>query len=113
MLVLLAVLMACSVGWGGVSLQSQSDANACPTPAGVPPDVTPIEWASQVKARHEQALLQIPGVVGAGVGRAADTGEIVIQIYVLDLTDQLRGALPACLENVRVQPIQTGEFTPR
>lgn len=85
---------------------------SAPRPSG-PPDPAQVEWANQVKARQEDTLLRIPGVVGTGVGVAPDTGEVVIQVYVIRLIDQLRQAVPTQLEGVRVQLIETGQFEPR
>jgi hypothetical protein len=65
-----------------------------------------------VKARHEEALLQIPGVVGVGVGLSPDTGEAVIQVYTAGPMPQTGQAIPPALEGIRVQVIEAGEFTP-
>jgi hypothetical protein len=80
---------------------------------GAPPDVGQVEWASQVKARHEHTFFRVPGVVGTGIGRAPDTGEVVIQVYVVVLDDRIREAIPDPVEGIRVQVIESGEFTTR
>jgi hypothetical protein len=80
---------------------------------GETPDDAQVEAASRVKARHEDALLRIPGVVGLGVGLASETDEVVIQVYTAGVAEQDRRLLPAVLEGIRVVVIETGEFTPR
>ena len=85
--------------------------------AGVPPvhagDADPVEHASEVKARHEDALLQIPGVVGVGVGLASDGSGPVIQVYVAEATDRILRDVPGRLEDVGVEIIETGVIRPR
>src|SRR5215208_1730280 len=88
-------------------------AGSSPPPVGACEQVDPVQIASQVKARHEGELFAVPGVVGVGIGRAADTGEVVIRVYVSQLTEQVRQAIPDQLEGIRVEIAETGEFTPR
>ncbi len=76
-------------------------------------DADPVEHAREVKARHEAALLRIPGVVGVGVGVAADGSGIVIQVYVEERTGDLEARIPDHLEDVPVEIIETGRVTPR
>ena len=77
-------------------------------------DADPLEHAVQVKERHQYTLLALPGVVGVGVGRAADTGEVVIQIYASgQADDDARLAFPSDLEGVRVVIVESGEVRPR
>jgi hypothetical protein len=84
---------------------------------GVPPakaeDADPVEHASQVKARNEDALLRIPGVVGVGVGLASDGSGPVIQVYVAEATEQVLGDVPGRLEDVAVEVVETGVIRPR
>ena len=79
---------------------------ACEAPA-------PVELARQVKERDQQVLLAATEVIRVGVGRASNTGEAVIQVYVAGPTDQTRHTLPADLEGIRVQIMETSEFRPR
>jgi hypothetical protein len=85
--------------------------------ASVPPaqagDIDPVEHASQVKARHEDALLRIPGVVGVGVGLASDGSGPIIQVYVAEATEQVLRDVPSRLEDVGVEVVETGVVRPR
>jgi hypothetical protein len=96
-----------------VPVASLQEPGACQPVPNSGSDAGQVVVVSQVKARYEDALLQIPGVVGTGVGRASDSGELVIQVYVAGRTEQVRQAVPAQLEGIRVELIETGEFTPR
>ncbi|MCH8197799.1 MAG: hypothetical protein IH904_06930 [Proteobacteria bacterium] len=67
-----------------------------------------LEIASEVKARHENRLFEIPGVVGTGVS-LDDDGNPVIEVYV----ERAARATPARpipkeLEGVPVRVIETG-----
>src|SRR5215212_9916744 len=76
-------------------------------------EVDPVEHASEVKARHEDALLQIPNVVGVGVGLASNGSAPVIQVYVAEATDGILRNVPAQLEDIGVEVIETGAIYPR
>src|SRR3972149_8043356 len=55
---------------------------------GTPVHPTAVAAASQAKNRHENALLDIPGVVGAGVGLSGVAqGQVVIEVYVKELSE--------------------------
>ena len=73
----------------------------------------PVELASRVKDRYQDAILAVPGVVGVGVGRASATGDVVIRVYVAGQIEQIRQQLPAELEGIPVQIVESGQFTPR
>lgn len=74
-------------------------------------DAAAIEAVTRVKERHENRLLSIPGVVGLGVGISDRvSGQPVIEIYVKQATDALRGSLPAALDGVQVKIVETGEI---
>src|SRR5215212_279222 len=76
-------------------------------------EVDPVEHASEVKARHEGALLQIPDVVGVGVGLASDGSGPVIQVYAAEATDRVLRDVPDRLEDVGVEVVETGAIRPR
>lgn len=63
---------------------------------------------SEVKARHEQSLLAIPGVVSVGIGLAAE-GEQAIIVGIVEDDVALTEQLPKTLEGypVIVRPIGT------
>jgi hypothetical protein len=102
--------LAASMGTDLVT--SLQDRGACGSSGGAP-ETGQMVWASQVKARHEDELLQAPGVVGLAVGCASHTGGVAILIYVDHLDEGVRRSLPVELEGVQVQLVESGEFTPR
>jgi hypothetical protein len=66
--------------------------------------------ASQVKGRHEQTIMNIPGVVGMGVGLSQTVpNQVVIQVFVEQATEALTKTLPTQLEGVSVEIVETGE----
>lgn len=66
--------------------------------------------ASQVKGRHEQTIMNIPGVVGMGVGLSQSVpNRVVIQVFVEHATEALTKTLPTQLEGVAVEIIESGE----
>ena len=72
-------------------------------------DTPPAEMV-EVKERHEDELLDIPGVVGVAIGRSETTGELVIQVLVNRMTDELREELPEDLEGFPVEAVVAGEI---
>ncbi|MDP3955406.1 MAG: hypothetical protein Q8Q15_03535 [bacterium] len=98
---------------------SESSTRSEPTPPNVP-EVTPrqraaslaekIKSAVQVKERHEDLIMSIPGVVGIGVGLTSDTPrEPLIEVDVIRLTDEVQRMVPTRLEGIRVEVVETGE----
>lgn len=76
---------------------------------GPPVDPAAVAAASHVKERHERALLRIPGVVGVGVGLSEIVpGRVVIQVYVERDTAEVRQAVPAQLNSIPVEIVETG-----
>lgn len=65
--------------------------------------------AQTVRARHEADLFKVSGVRGVALG-VSQTGDVAIHAYVVRATRQVRRALPAALEGVPVQVIETGEI---
>lgn len=77
-----------------------------PAAQSTEPDVT---RARAVKARHETALLQVPGVVALGIGLApAGTPALVVSVQ-----PTAGDGVPAELDGVPVVIQDTGAFTPR
>jgi hypothetical protein len=76
---------------------------------GSHPDPAALAHATHVKEAHEHALLGIPGVLGAGVG-LSDTvpDQVVIHVLVERLGEGVRHAVPARLDSVPVQLVETG-----
>ncbi len=62
-----------------------------------------LDAAAAVLARHEGALMALPGVFGAGVGSAADHGGPDVPCLVILASGQpAPGAVPAQLEGLPV-----------
>jgi len=90
--------------------------NPQPTPErGVQPSsetLNELSHARQVKKRHDDRLMAIPGVVGTGIAQDAK-GQPIIEVYVERLTKELSRKVPEELEGVRVRIVETGEFKAR
>lgn len=67
-----------------------------------------IAQAMEVKGRNEKQLLSLPGVVGVGIGSAE--GEVVIKVFLEEMTLELERELPTMLEGFKVVPEVTGKF---
>ncbi len=65
---------------------------------------------SEVKDRHVQELMSIPGVVGVGVGGAP--GEEHLVVYLENGSPELRARNPAELEGYEVIVEDTGAIKP-
>jgi hypothetical protein len=69
-----------------------------------------LERVSQVKDRHNDALLHLPGVVGHGVSLAQDgSGRPVIVLFLKDASVSVEN-FPTTIEGVPVETQVTGEF---
>jgi hypothetical protein len=72
-----------------------------------------LDLASQAKARHEDELFGIRGVVGTGVG-ADEDGNAVIEVYVKGAAKKTKKTvgqpIPDELDGVPVRVIETGEI---
>lgn len=83
--------------------------------AGGPPVSRASEAAAtHAKARHERALMAIPGVVGVGVGVSDSApGQAAVEVYVEHDSPRLRASIPAHVDNVPVKVVETGEIVAR
>ncbi len=63
---------------------------------------------AEVKQRHEAELLNIPGVLGAGVGVSSEHGAVAVKVYVEHDTPEVRASIPSSLEGIRVLVVETG-----
>jgi hypothetical protein len=69
-----------------------------------------VERVSQVKDRHNDYLLHLPGVVGHGVSLAQDgSGRPVIVLFLKDARVPVE-KFPTTVEGVPVETQVTGEF---
>ncbi len=92
-------------GIGGLSMVGSGDGTGdCPN--AVPSGAT--AGAKAAKGRNEEALLNIPDVVGVGVGHAG-----TIEVYSARDNASSRAQIPPVLEGVPVRVTVTGEFTAR
>jgi hypothetical protein len=67
-----------------------------------------IAQAIQVKTRHEEQLLNVPGVVGVGIGLSQ--GQVVIKVFLEAMTPELMQRLPDTLDGFSVVPEVTGKI---
>jgi hypothetical protein len=76
-------------------------------------DTRRLQLVRGVKARHEDLMLSLPGVVATGIGLSSTVpGELVIQLYVSRITEALRRAAPTALEGISIETVETGEIAP-
>lgn len=67
--------------------------------------------AQQVRQRHQDELLRVPGVVGTGIAETMDqTGgrTLCIRIYVERITDKLQARLPKTLDGIPTTVVEVG-----
>jgi len=75
-----------------------------PAPPLPIPDAKLVEAVSEIKNRHNDGLMRIPGAIGNGVGFSQNgNGQVVIKILVLKITDAVKRAAPSTLEGVPVE----------
>ncbi len=60
-----------------------------------------------VKRKNEGWLMGLPGVVGVGLG--SKSGMRVIQVYVKELTKEVRAKIPDLIDGHPVEVVRTGE----
>jgi hypothetical protein len=63
-----------------------------------------------VQLRHQNAIMQSPGVVGFGIGLTEDGEEVALIVYLEKLTPSIRAGMPSSLEGVPVRLIESGRF---
>ena len=70
-----------------------------------------VEAITRVKERHEEAILELEGVVGIGVGVSETVPEeVVIEVYVKKPAQEMKHVIPEMLEDARVKIVETGEI---
>jgi hypothetical protein len=62
----------------------------------------------KVMETYQDELMEIPGVVGVGIGQSETTGEQLISVFVDQMTPELQDLLPTELEGFEVKPQVTG-----
>lgn len=76
---------------------------------GKPSGKSLLRQAIRAKNRHEQNILQIPTVVGTGIG-LSETARPVIEIYLEQDSTEARRRIPPALDKVPVRVVVTGPF---
>ena len=103
-----AELVGCSPG---TSLAAGDAFAAGSGRAPATPDAPAERFAMRVQRRNENAMLELPGVVGMGIGRAAAAPEeVVFKVYVERSVPEILGPIPAVLEGVPVEVVESGRF---
>lgn len=68
-----------------------------------------LEFASEVRARHTDELLERRGVMGTGLG-LDENGDPVIEVYVKSATAEAGRPIPSDLDGIAVRVIVTGQI---
>ena len=68
-----------------------------------------LEFASDVRARHTDELLERRGVMGTGLG-VDENGDPVIEVYVKSATAEAGRPIPTDLDGIAVRVIVTGQI---
>jgi len=69
--------------------------------------------ASAVRDRHQAEINSAPGVVGSGIGLSSDGIRPVIAVFTSGNPAAARAKLPAVLDGIELQVVETGEFVAR
>jgi hypothetical protein len=72
-----------------------------------------IAAAIAVQERYQDALMEIPGVTGVGIGQSEETGQPIIEVYLEQATIELEQTIPQALESTPVKIIVTGPIEAR
>ena len=69
-----------------------------------------VAQANEVKARHEEDLLKMPGVLGVGIGE--QNGEVVIKVFVKKQSGSVSAqqAIPGTIDGLKIVTEVTEEF---
>jgi hypothetical protein len=102
----LLVALVIGIAIGGCTASPTPRATQVPTPSkeGEMPTVD----ITKVKEDFEDELMEIPGVVGVGIGQSETTGEWFISVLVDEMTPELQALLPTELEGFEVKARVTG-----
>jgi microsomal dipeptidase-like Zn-dependent dipeptidase len=89
---------------GSLAMTAQSQLSPHANPRAV-------EAVNRVKEHHEEAILNLEGVVGIGVGLSETVPEdVVIEVYVKKPAHEMKHVIPEMLEDVPVKIVETGEI---
>lgn len=98
----LPVVLIIGIAIGGCTASPTPKATQVPTPSkeGEMPTADIIK----VMEAYLDELMEIPGVVGVGIGQSETTGEHFISVLVDEMTPELQALLPEKLEGFKVKP---------
>lgn len=98
----LLVVLVIGIAIGGCTASPTPKATQVPTPSkeGEMPTADIIK----VMEAYLDELMEIPGVVGVGIGQSETTGEHFISVLVDEMTPELQALLPEKLEGFKVKP---------
>jgi len=102
----LLVVLVIGIAIGRCNTGPTPKATQVPTPSkeGEMPTVDIVK----VMEIYQDELMEIPGVVGVGIGQSETTGEKMISVFVDEMTPELQDLLPTELEGFEVKPQVTG-----
>lgn len=69
-----------------------------------------VEELKEIQARHEDGIMDIPGVVGIGIGLTEDGADLAFIVYVEKVTSSVKVKVPSHVEGVPVRMIESGIF---
>ena len=90
---------------GSCSAAPSSAAEIAQDNMGVPTEA--VTSATAVRDRHSAELMSIPGAVGTGIGIADQPGQAAIEVYVKQITPEIKAAAPTRLEGLPVRLVET------
>jgi hypothetical protein len=92
----------------GVSLASPQNSSEQPEEGAM--DRKRVEELRGIQARHEDSIMNIPGVVGIGIGLTEDGKDLAFIVYVEKLTLAVEAQVTDRIEGVPVRLIESGIF---
>jgi hypothetical protein len=73
-------------------------------------DMNRVEELKGIQATNEDIVMDIPGVVGIGIGLTEDGKDMAFIVYVEKLTPSVKSQVPGSIEGVPVRLIESGIF---
>ena len=94
-----SLLVVLVIGIAIIGCTASSTPKATQIPTSSKEDEMPTVDIIKVKEDYEDELMEIPGVVGVGIGQSETTGERFISVLVDEMTPELQALLPTELED--------------
>jgi hypothetical protein len=95
------------------TMVAQNDNAGSPGSSAATPDAAfarAMTNAKAIKDRHDDELMNIPGVVGTAIGKGSTPGQVAIHVYIQKDTPEVRKHLPNQIEGVPVIIRETGDI---